>query len=130
MARVERDRRIAGRSYGPCTLVYGVIPGSIPLVHELPLFVDVAKPMSFAPPSKKTATWATATIVEPAEYVSGSTTVLCWPPVVNGSTRIWAAAFAEAGTDATSAARIVRASTSRRRLLGGEGVVFMSHSSR
>ena len=54
-----------------------VIPGSVPLVHEAPLFVDVAQPMSVAPPSKKRPNWAAATIVEPDEYVSGSTIVLC-----------------------------------------------------
>src|SRR5215475_10584399 len=54
---------------------YLVMPGSRPLVHVLPLSVDVAKPIVQAPPSKMRPTWNTATIVEPLEKVSGSTSV-------------------------------------------------------
>src|SRR2546430_12925150 len=60
-----------------------------PLVHDVPLFVDVAKPMSDAPPSKKRPNCAAETIVEPNEYESGSTIVLCWlVEFVNGSVAI------------------------------------------
>jgi hypothetical protein len=86
--------------------VYLVIPGREPLAHETPLLVDVAKPMPVAPPSVQRPSSATATMVEPAENVSGSTTVLCWQPpwVVNGSERISLLPFAEAPADTTSAA--------------------------
>jgi hypothetical protein len=55
------------RSYGPATAVCLVIPGSVPLVHDAPSLVEVAKPMSDAPPSKKRPNWAAATIVGPCE---------------------------------------------------------------
>src|SRR5258706_15210457 len=51
------------------------MPGSRPLVQAPPLLVEVAKPMSHAPPSKTRPTWKVATIVEPLEKVSGSTSV-------------------------------------------------------
>jgi hypothetical protein len=105
------------RSYGPGGFVYGVIPGRTPLVHERPLLVDVAKPMPVAPPSVKTPSMATATIVEPAENVSGSTTVACWPPWVKGSERMSLLPFAEAPADRTSAATATSART-RVSLLG------------
>src|SRR6266704_5864782 len=62
------------RSLGPPP-TYLVIPGSRPLVHDAPLLVEVAKPMAQAPPSKTRPTWKVATMVEPFEYVSGSTSV-------------------------------------------------------
>src|SRR5437867_308145 len=52
-----------------------VIPGRRPLVHDDPLLVDVAKPMSQLPPSKIRPTWKVATMVGPFENVSGSTSV-------------------------------------------------------
>src|SRR5919202_849087 len=55
------------RAYGPAGLVKTVIPGITPLVHETPLFVEVAQPMSDAPPLKKRPNCAAATIVEPKE---------------------------------------------------------------
>ena len=70
------------RSNGPPP-VYLVMPGSRPLVQVAPLLVEVAKPMAQAPPSKIRPTWKAATIVEPNEKVSGSTSVRvlagrCW----------------------------------------------------
>src|SRR5256885_12276677 len=60
-----------------------------PLVHDVPLFVDVAQPMSDAPPSKKRPNCPAETIVEPNEYESGSTIVLCWlVELVKGSVAI------------------------------------------
>src|ERR671938_382951 len=53
------------RAHGPAGVVKPVIPGITPLVHDVPLFVDVAQPMSDAPPLKKRPNWAAATIVEP-----------------------------------------------------------------
>jgi hypothetical protein len=53
------------------------MPGRTPLVHETPLSVEVAHPMSEAPPLKKRPNCPAATIVEPNENVSGSTIVLC-----------------------------------------------------
>jgi hypothetical protein len=44
-----------------------VIPGRTPLVHDAPFVVEVAKPLSQAPPSVKRLVWAAATIVEPVE---------------------------------------------------------------
>src|SRR5207253_5084108 len=66
------------RSYGPAGFWYRVIAGRTPLVQETALLVVVAKPIPEAPSSLNWPIWATATIVESAEYVSGSTTVLCW----------------------------------------------------
>lgn len=51
--------------------------GSVPLDHVRPPFVDVAKPMSDPPPSKKRPLWVTVTSVLPAANVSGSTVVAC-----------------------------------------------------
>jgi hypothetical protein len=77
------------RSYGPATAVCLVIPASVPLVQDAPLLVEVANPMSDAPPSKKRPNWAAVTIVEPCDYVSGSTIVLCrLVEFVNGSVAI------------------------------------------
>src|SRR4051812_27790496 len=72
------------------------MPGSVLDVHEPPLSVEVVTPIPAAPPSKMRPIWPAATIVDPFENVSGSTTVLCWPAtgLLNGSVRIgvWAAA--------------------------------------
>jgi hypothetical protein len=102
------------------------MPGSSPLVHVPPLFVDVAKPIVQAPPSKMRPTWNAATIVEPFEKLSGSTSVrwlvaveprqVAW---VNGSLLIWTGVAAEAGKVATpqtsdDTATAVRATLRRR----------------
>src|SRR5256885_3708246 len=77
-----------------------------PLVHDVPLFVDVAQPMSDAPPSKKRPNCAAETSVEPNEYESGSTIVLCWlVELVKGSVAILTTGIvAAAATLSTSAA--------------------------
>src|SRR5205085_6481313 len=78
------------RAYGPAGFVNPVIPGMTPLVHDVPLFVDVAQPMSDAPPSKKRPNCAAETRVDPNEYESGSTIALCWlVEFVNGSVAIF-----------------------------------------
>jgi hypothetical protein len=67
-----------------------VVPGKNPFVKLDPPLVDVAKPMSDAPPSKKRPTWKADTQVLPEAKVSGSTSVLCWLVVlVNGSALSW-----------------------------------------
>ena len=66
------------RGYGPAGVANTVVPGKKPAVHELPLLVDVAKPMLLAPPLKKRPTWKAATIVDPDDRVSGSSSVACW----------------------------------------------------
>src|SRR5580700_1200612 len=55
-----------------------VMPGRGPLIHWPPAFVDVAKPMSDAPPLKIRPTWNALTIVEPEEKALASTSVACW----------------------------------------------------
>src|SRR5882672_580200 len=72
------------------------MPGSRPLVQAPPLLVEVAKPMSQEPPSKTRPTWKVATIVEPLEKVSGSTSVWWYVVLeavqvaaVKGSLLIW-----------------------------------------
>src|ERR671923_195126 len=69
--------------------------------HVAPRFED-----EIAPPSVQRPSSATATMVEPAENVSGSTTVLCWQGWVElkGSVRISLLPFAEAPAETTSAA--------------------------
>src|SRR3989442_15654856 len=63
-----------------------VLDGRKPLVNFLPPLVEVAKPMSEAPPLKKRPTWKAETMVEPEDRVSGSTSVLCWLVLlINGS---------------------------------------------
>jgi hypothetical protein len=47
--------------------------GRKPCVHEAPAFVEVAQPISDAPPPKNRPDWNAATIVEPKANVSGST---------------------------------------------------------
>src|SRR2546423_12738147 len=94
-----------------------------PLVHDVPLFVDVAQPMSDAPPSKKRPNCAAATIVEPNEYESGSTIVLCWlVEFVKGSVAILTTGMtALAATLSTSAAAATVPKTSAKRPLEGRG---------
>src|SRR5436309_678905 len=74
MASKATEASVA-RSLEPLTVVHLVIPGRRPFVHDDPLLIDVAKPMAQAPPSEIRPTWKVATIVEPFEYVSGSTSV-------------------------------------------------------
>src|SRR3954452_12054358 len=84
------------------------MPGSSPLVQVAPLFVDVANPIVQAPPSKIRPTWNAATIVEPFEKGSGSTSVRWFVAVdpwqvdwVKGSLLIGSAGAAAAGRAAT-----------------------------
>src|SRR5579884_110454 len=63
---------------GPGGVAEGVVPGRNPCFQVLPLSVEVAQPISEAPPLKKRPDCTTMTIVEPYESVSGSTWVLCW----------------------------------------------------
>src|SRR5258708_37130308 len=72
------------------------MPGRRPLVQAPPLLVEVAKPMSQEPPSKTRPTWKVATIVEPLEKVSGSTSVWWYVVLeavqvaaVKGAAMIW-----------------------------------------
>src|SRR5919205_2272922 len=94
-----------------------------PLVQDVPLFVDVAQPMSDAPPSKKRPNCAAETRVDPNEYESGSTIVLCWlVEFVNGSVAILTIGIvALAATVSTSAAAATTPRTSARRPLKGRG---------
>src|SRR5438128_7469876 len=74
-----------------------VAEGRKPLVQLLPPSVEVAKPMSEAPPLKKRPTWKVETKVEPEAKVSGSTSVACWLVLlVNGSLLIWTTVMAKA----------------------------------
>src|SRR5260370_41879862 len=74
----------------PDGVAKGVVPGRKPLVKLLPPLVEVAKPMSEAPPLKKRPTWKAETIVEPKAKVSGSTSVRCWLVLlVNRSLLSW-----------------------------------------
>src|SRR5919199_1175264 len=109
------------RAYGPAGFVKPVIPGMTPLTHDVPLVVDVAQPMSDAPPSKKRPNCPAATSVEPNEYESGSTIVLCWlVEFVNGSVAILTTGIvALAPTLSTSAAAARAARTSAKRPLRG-----------
>src|SRR5256714_1086211 len=120
LASYATDGSVA-RSYGPAGFVNFVIPGRVPLVHETPLFVEVDHPMPDDPPSKKRPLCAAATIVEPKENVSGSTTVLCWlVAFVNGSAKICVSAtFADAVMVTTSVARPASASKREKRLRRG-----------
>src|SRR2546423_11284393 len=94
-----------------------------PLVHDVPLFVEVAKPMSDAPPSLKRPNCAAETSVEPNEYESGSTIVLCWlVEFVNGSGAIFTIGIvALAATLSTSAAAAKVPRTRAKRPLEGRG---------
>ena len=63
-----------------------VADGRKPRLHVAPSSIEVAQPMSDAPPLKKRPTWNADTIVSPQANVSGSTSVLCWlSEFVNGS---------------------------------------------
>src|SRR5215470_11259199 len=74
----------------PAGVEKGVVPGRKPLVKLLPPLVEVAKPMSEAPPLKKRPTWKAETKVLPKAKVSGSTSVRCWLVLlVNGSLLSW-----------------------------------------
>src|SRR5436309_4896392 len=78
------------RRYGPGGVELTVVPGRKPAVKLFPPLVEVAKPMSEAPPLKKRPTWKAETKVEPEARVSGSTSVACWLVLlVNGSLLIW-----------------------------------------
>src|SRR5919199_714609 len=94
-----------------------------PLTHDVPLVVDVAQPMSDAPPSKKRPNCPAATRVEPNEYESGSTIVLCWlVEFVKGSVAILTIGIvALAATLSTSAAAATVPRTSAKRPLRGRG---------
>src|SRR5260370_26259910 len=66
------------------------VPGRKPGVNLLPPLLEVANPISVAPPPKMRPTWKAETSVLPAERVSCSTSVACWPgPTVNGSLLNW-----------------------------------------
>src|SRR5712692_4599191 len=68
----------------------GVVPGRKSFLKFFPPLVDVAKPISEAPPLKKRPTWKAETRVEPEAKVSGSTSVACWLVLlVNGSLLSW-----------------------------------------
>src|SRR6266700_1340282 len=55
------------------------MPDRKPLFQVVPLSVEVAQPILSLPPRfAKRLAWKAATIVEPKEKVSGSTSVLCW----------------------------------------------------
>src|SRR6266852_4232297 len=74
----------------PDGVAKGVVPGRKPLVKLLPPLVEVAKPMSEAPPLKKRPTWKAETKVLSKAKVSGSTSVWCWLVLlVNGSLLSW-----------------------------------------
>src|SRR5258708_37666391 len=75
----------------PDGVAKGVVPGRKPLVKLLPPLVEVANPISEAPPLKKRPTWKVETRVEPKAKVSGSTSVRCWLVLlVNGALLSWA----------------------------------------
>src|ERR671939_2039297 len=96
-----------------------------PLTHDVPLFVDVAQPMSDAPPLLKRPNCAAETRVDPNEYESGSTIVLCWlVEFVNGSVAIFTTGMvALAATLSTSAAAAAVPRTSAKRPLRGRGAM-------
>src|SRR5216684_583309 len=102
----------------PAGVAKGVVPGRKPLVKLLPSLVDVAKPMSEAPPLKKRPTWKVETIVEPKAKVSGSTSVRCWLVLlVNGSLLSWTrVTLAKARIVDESANRSARVMATRTRI--------------
>src|SRR6266576_1324618 len=55
-----------------------VVPGRSPFAKLAPPLVEVANPISDAPPSKTRPTWNADENVLPEAKVSGSTSVLCW----------------------------------------------------
>ena len=70
-----------------------MIPGRLPLLQVAPLSVEVEKTMSDPPPSVNRPVCEAITMVDPNEYVSGSTWVACWLVVlVNVSLLIWMSA--------------------------------------
>src|SRR6202007_885706 len=92
-------------------------PGRNPDVRQLaPPLVDIANPMSVAPPLKKRPTWNADTTVEPLENVSGSTSVACWLVVLaNGSLLIlFSGTFAAAVPASVSTPAAVRPPISTR----------------
>ena len=54
-------------AHGPGGVAYTVVPGRYPWVQVAPLSVEVAHPMSFAPPFENRPTWKEATMVDPNE---------------------------------------------------------------
>ena len=54
------------------------MPGSMPVVHVRPPFVEVDQARLLAPPLKNRPVWKVATIVLPKANESASTCVLCW----------------------------------------------------
>src|SRR5919202_7125224 len=95
------------------------MPGSWPCVHVPPLLVEVANSMPEEPPSKNRPDCAAATIVEPKEYVSSSTIVLCWLVefVYESNAICVSGTFALAATVKTSAAAPASASSEEKRNL-------------
>src|SRR5216684_2454680 len=78
------------RRYGPGGDELTVVPGKKPFLKLFPPLLEVANPMSEAPPLKKRPTWKADTRVEPEAKVSGSTSVLCWLVLlVKGSLLSW-----------------------------------------
>src|SRR5260370_16492945 len=74
----------------PDGVAKGVVPGRKPLVKLWLPLVEVANPISEAPPLKKRPTWMVETRVEPKAKVSGSTSVRCWLVLlVNGALLSW-----------------------------------------
>src|SRR2546426_742414 len=63
------------RAHGPGGVEYTVVLGRNPCVHVTPLSVVVSHPMLSDPPSVNRPVWWTATVVEPKEKVSGSSSV-------------------------------------------------------
>jgi len=61
----------------PLGVENAVVPGRKPLLKLVPPLVEVANPMSDAPPPKKRPTWKADTKVLPEANVSGPTSVLC-----------------------------------------------------
>src|SRR5216684_7594802 len=78
------------RRYGPGGDELTVVPGKKPFLKLFPPLLEVANPMSEAPPLKKRPTWKADTRVLPKARVSGSTSVACWLVLlVKGSLLSW-----------------------------------------
>src|SRR5258708_10439 len=74
----------------PGGVAAAVVPGRKPFLKLFPPLLEVANPISAAPPPKMRPTWKTETRVEPAAKVSGSTSVRCWLVlVVKGALLSW-----------------------------------------
>src|SRR5437867_3985956 len=69
------------RAHGPGGVLYTVVSGRNPWLQVAPLSVLVSHPMLFAPPLVNRPVWWVATIVEPNEKVSGSSSTW-WKLVV------------------------------------------------